>query len=309
VRIGLVGLGSGGASSYHARSFAMIFNGRPQAVPADWPDHDVRVPGGLVTAVWDPDLEASRAFASTFDIPVVCEKLEDLIDAVDGVMITDDLSLAHQKRARVFVEAKVPTFVDKPLTTDLAEAQEMLSAARGAGGVFMSTSALRYSREVVESGDLIAAAGTPVVSIAACQGQYLGDDNIIHYGIHPLELAYSVFGPGIESAQNIGTGETHVVQLLHRSAGRIILIVDPRITQSFRLTVHGTEGDVRIGADDWDAFYANMLSTFVDGVRRGESPVDLAETLELIEVLIAARRSKEAGGTVVAVGAGLDESA
>src|SRR3954471_21362606 len=110
VRIGLVGVGLQGAS-YHARSFSMIFNGRPQAIPADWPKHDVRVPGARVTAVWDPDPDASRAFASIVDIPVVCEKLEDLIHAVDAVMITDDLSLAHQKHARAFVEAGVPTFV------------------------------------------------------------------------------------------------------------------------------------------------------------------------------------------------------
>jgi predicted dehydrogenase len=313
MRIGLVGLGTGGASSYHARSFSMILNGQPEGGrEPDWPAHEIRVPGGRVTAVWDEDVEVARAHAARFGIEHACERLEDLIGLVDGVMVLDDLSVVHQRRAFPFLEAGVPTFVDKPLTTDLEEAGRLLATARAHGTTFMSTSALRYAKELTDQQAEIAAAGDPVVTIAACQGSYLGELNVIHYGIHPLELAYAVLGPGIESAQNVGDGDSHVVKLRHRTKGTVLLVVEPGIQQAFRLSIMGSDGDVHVVGADWDAFYAGMLATFLDAVRTRTSPVPFEETYELIGALIAARESKLRGGAAVAVSAtipALDEVA
>lgn len=302
VRIGLVGMGRGGASSYHARSFSMILNGQPKGGRGpDWPEHEVRVPGARVVAVWDDDPDVARQHAEPFGIEHVCERLEDMIGLVDGVMVLDDLSLEHQKRAFPFLEAGVPTFIDKPLTVDLEEAGRLLATAKAHDTVFMSGSALRYATEITDQRTEIEAAGDPVLSIAACQGQYLGDVSVVHYGVHPMELAYAVLGPGIESAQNIGDGEGHIVKLRHRTKGTLLLLVDPGITQAFRLTIMGSRGDATIVGADWDAFYGAMLATWVDAVRRQQSPIPLEETYELIGALIAARESKQRGGAVVPV--------
>lgn len=306
LRIGLVGLGTGGPSTYHARSFSMIFNGPPDfELPGDWPTHLVRVPGAKVTAVWDADRQWAEQHAAAFGIEHVVDRMDDLIGLVDAVMVLDDITLTHQKRAPLFLEAGVPTFIDKPLTTDLEEARSLFRLASDRGTLLVSTSALRFSREVREARAEIERVGQPIVTVAACQGQYMGEDSVIHYGVHPLELVYSVLGPGVTSVQNIGEGQTHIVKMAHQTAGSLLLLVDPRIQQSFRLSVMGTNGDVRIAADDWDAFYANMLTAFVQSVRDGRPPVPPEETFELIAALIAARDSKRAGGVPMAVAASL----
>lgn len=307
MRIGLVGLGTGGPSTYHARSFSMILNGPPRVTPGDdWPSHEVRVPGARVTAVLDDDAAWAQAHADAFDIEHVCASVEEMLGLVDGVMILDDLSLQHQTRAIPFIDAGMPTFIDKPLSMDIAEAGQLLARARARGTALMSASALRFATEIAEHRAAIDAAGQPVFAVAACQGQYLGDASVVHYGVHPLELAYAVLRPTISSAQNIGQGDSHVVRYEHAD-GTLMLIVDPGITQAFRLTVMGSDGDVSVVGADWDGFYAGMLSTWVDAVRTRTSPIPLEETHQLIGALIAARDSKRAGGAVVPVTSALPD--
>ena len=69
VRIGLVGVGTGGPSSYHARSFSSILNGfDPETTPTDWPVHSIPVDGARVVAVWDEDHAAAQELADVFSI-------------------------------------------------------------------------------------------------------------------------------------------------------------------------------------------------------------------------------------------------
>ena len=53
--------------------------------------------------------------------------------------------------------------------------------------------------------------------------------------------------------------------------------------------------------EDWDAFYARMREAFVGMIRDRSLPIPLAETLEIIRVLAAAKASLAAGGAPVAV--------
>ena len=103
------------------------------------------------------------------------------------------------------------------------------------------------------------------------------------------------------SAQNIGDGDSHVVKFRHRAKGTLLLLVDPGIHQAFRLSIMGSKGDAQVVGEDWDAFYANMLATWLEAARTRTSPVPLEETYELIGSLIAARESKQRGGSVVPV--------
>lgn len=307
VRLGLVGVGRGGASSNHARSFSTIYNGPPVAGAGhDWPRPDVRVRDARITAVWDSDLNLARAHAEAFGIENVCDSPESLTNVVDGVMLVDDVTMKHQKHALTFVKMGVPTFVDKPLTADLSEAERILSAAKACGAPFMSSSALRYSTELEAQSAELDAAGDPVLTVAATAGKSLGDLNIVHYGIHPLELVFAAFGPGIQSVQNIGDAG-HIVKLNHATKGTVLLIVDPDISHGFRLTVMGTAGDASIRVSDSAGFYADMLRTWASAVRNNESPIALDETYELIATLIAARNSKKQNGAVVPVTSSLLE--
>ncbi len=300
--IGLIGVGRGGASSYHARSFSSILNGfDPLRTPADWPVHSNPVTGARVTAVWDEDAAAARELAEVFSIARVAQTMEEVASEVDGVIVVDDITMTHQQRARFFLREGVPTFIDKPLSCSYEEAVELVELAESAGTLLMSSSALRYAREIDEAHSQLAAVGPVSLATAICQGQYMGEDAVIHYGIHPLELAYAVLGPGVTTVRNVGEQGRHVVKLAYADGRVLVLLVFPELAQTFRLDVYGQDGATSITVEDWDYFYWNMLQTFVGMIRERSLPIPLSETLEIIRVLTAAKKSLTEGGTQISI--------
>jgi virulence factor len=291
-KVGIVGVGRGGGSSYHARSFSSIMNGfNPSTVPGDWPVHHRRIHGGVVASVWDENFEAAQELAKVFSIPRVEKRMEDMSGQVDGVIICDDITMTHQKKAPFFISEGIPTFIDKPLSGDYREAERIIELAEKKETPLMSTSALRYARETEEAKERINGMGRIDFAMTICQGAYLGADNIIHYGIHPLELAYSVLGPGAVAVQNVGEGEKSVVKIDYRDGKVLTLVVFPQIRQIFQLSMYGEEGAEAVRVEDWDYFYWKMLETYMVMLEEKRSPVDLKETLELIWVLTSAKKS------------------
>jgi hypothetical protein len=143
VRFGLVGV-----NTSHAGVFARIFNGTA-GTPPD-------LEGGMVVAVWeDPSAEAralgeagvlpdARALAAAHEIQSVVADPSALIGRIDAALVVDDTDLeaAHGRLARPFVEAGIPTFVDKPMTLDIHEAAALFDLAEQHGVPLMSSSTL-----------------------------------------------------------------------------------------------------------------------------------------------------------------------
>ncbi len=294
LKLGLIGVGRGGPSSYHARSFSSIINGFDKSeVPEEWWEclHAIKAKGARITSVWDPDEAAANHLAGVFHIDRVEKSLEDVAKHVDGVLIVDDISMQHQKRADFFLENKIPTFVDKPLAMSYEEAAGIIDKAKKYGTLFMTGSGLRYCRETPEHGAEIEAVGDIQYGSTVCQGAYMGEDNIIHYGIHALEFAYSAFGRGAVAVQNIGEGKKHVVKIDY-SDGRILtLVVLPEIEQNFKLSLFGTKGETSYLCEDWDYFYWNMLQHYIEMLVTKKEPVALEESLEVIKILTMAKQS------------------
>jgi predicted dehydrogenase len=160
IKIGLIGVGTGGPSSYHARSFSSIINGfDAEKVPDGWPVHKIRARGAKIESVWDENSDAAEELASVFSIPIVEKKMEDVVKHVDAVIIVDDITMNHQKRAPFFLNEGVPLFIDKPLSNSVKEASDLINIAEKKGSLLMSASAMRYSREVLEAENAVKTLG------------------------------------------------------------------------------------------------------------------------------------------------------
>ncbi len=295
IRVALIG----GASAYHCRVFASLLNDYDRAGyrAAGFPHFD-RPPLGELTvqAIWDPDPEAARQVAALARIPEVLTEAAEAIGRVDGVIICDDITMAHQKRARPFLEAGMPTFVDKPLSPDPAEAAEIIALAQQTGAPLMSCSALRYARELAEARERIAALG----KVRCATGT--APNELVFYGIHALELVHTVLGPGVEWVQNIGDAERAFVRCAYPDATSIMLqVLGPGGYPGMHGCFYGERGGVHVAVEDAAAFYGNMLREFARMVRTREVPVPLDTTLEIIRILAAGKRSQEQGGVRVAV--------
>lgn len=291
-RLGVVG----GAGVWHARAFTGILN--PKKDEAAWekaefpPYASNPVDDAGVVAICDEDRAAAQEIADLVEgITLVTDNPSDLLGEVDGVLICDDATEQHQKRAPLFLEAGLPTFIDKPLSRDPQEAEAILALAERHGTPVMSCSALRYSTEYAaldqESlGDIMT-----VISV--------GPNELVFYGIHACEFLHMVMGPGVKSVRNFGDAERNHI-LLDYGDGRMgIMVVREDIAYTFRATLLGTKGSVHLSIDDGAGFYREMLGQFIGMVRTGQMPVPPSSTLEIIRILDAAVRSSKTGEEVV----------
>src|SRR5438270_6736312 len=89
-----------------------------------------------------------RIFRDELGVPVA-DRPEEMLGKIDGVLIEAVDGSVHLERARPFLQAGVPTFVDKPFATSLAAARELAHLAASHGAPLFSSSSLRYAPEVV----------------------------------------------------------------------------------------------------------------------------------------------------------------
>lgn len=283
IRLGLVG----GAGAYHGRAFSALVNGlaEGQARPEGWPNFTQQVEGARIVSVWDPDRGTGEALARAFGIERVVDRMEDAADGADGVIIADDITKKHHFRAKPFLRAGVPTFIDKPLASDVDEATELVDLAVKHGTPMMSASSLRYAKETEDLRANPGALGNILTATTVCRGE------LIHYGIHPLELAVSILGTGARSVHNVGREGQNIVKIDYRDGKSLALIVYAGISYLFQLNLYGDKGWRQVVVTDSAAFYSNLLRKVAEMCRSKRPPIPYAETLEIIQILVAAQKS------------------
>ena len=283
LRIGIVG----GAGAWHARSFSEMFNGYDEGLASKqgYPIYRARVEGARVTHIWDEDEGQARLLADICRIDNVASDIGEIVGEVDGVIIADDTTMRHQRRAGPFLRAGVPTMIDKPLSQDLDEAAGIVTLAREHKAPLMSCSALRYAREVEEFKRKMEGLGEIMTGNSICSG------DLIYYGIHALEQLYVVIGPGIRCVQNVGESDKDIVVMTMEDGRRFVLSVYKEISYLFQMNLYGTKGWREVKVEDSDYFYSKMLEAFVGMVRTKQMPFSPEETLEITKALILARRS------------------
>lgn len=302
IRLAMLGMVDGNGHPY---SWSAIFNGyeRKQMAQCPYPTipeylfaqdpATMQIEGARVTHVWTDDPPDAEKVAAASKIPNVVAKATDVIGHVDAVIIATDKGHEHVERARPFVEAGLPVFVDKPLVDNEADLKVFHGWVKE-GKAILSTSAMRYAREFVAAKARLSELGEP---------RYLSmstPKSWERYGIHALEGLYPLLGPGFVSVRNTGSEERNIVHLKHRLPVDVVLIAIKDMYGAFgRLSAMGTQG--AFDAATADTFYAfkTQLQKFIEYLRTGERPVPWAETVELMKIIIAGIRSRDEGGREV----------
>ncbi len=289
LRIGLVG----GTKIWHGMSFSEMFNGydRKEAVKRNWgPLYRRRVGKDVrITHIWDVKEEDAKEVAKICEIENVVNKKEEMIGKVDGVIIADDCTMKHQRRAEPFLKAGIPTFIDKPLSPDIKEAEKIIELARKYKAPMMSCSALRYAKETEKLREGKDEIGDILTGFAICREWQGG---LVFYGIHAFELLYSVIGPGVKSVRSAGKKRKDIVIIRYKDGRDFVLAAYEEIAPLFQINLYGTKGYRNITATDSDYFYSNMLKHFVKMVKTKKEPIPPEETLEIIKVLVLGKKSR-----------------
>ena len=305
IRLGIAGRVAG---NDHPFSWSAIINGydaealRAYADPviieylSTQPRDAIGMDGVRVTHVWCDHEEDARKVATSSLIPNVVAGPEAMLGEVDAVLIPTDLGSEHLERARPFVEANLPVFIDKPLTDrhdHLLKFQEWFEAGRP----ILSGSALRYTREFEElrAGDLRHRIGAlRLVTFTMCNSWQ-------RYGMHALEAIYPFLSPeGWLSVRESGRQGAHVVHVRHRDDVDVVLFLgEGLLAASGSLVLYGTDGSVSARFQDRFYPFKRQLDNFVRWLRTGQAPFPYSQTCELTKLLIGGDTSLREGGRLV----------
>jgi predicted dehydrogenase len=278
IRLGLVGV-----NTSHAGVFAELFNGDGSGLE-----------GGRVTAVWGEPAEDAAALAAKNGIEKVVGDPGEMLGEVDGVLIVDDAGggATHARLARPFLEAGLPTFVDKPMTLEIADAVELFDLAERAGAPLMSSSALRFAAEMLDLQGKVERLGklSSVTSV--------GPGDWYYYGVHAVELYQSIVGTGAEWVQRHTFPERDVAVVGYEGGPTAVVETLRDAKYVFHLAAYGSEGWNQREVVDHRAFYRNQMAAVLEMVKTGKSPLSRDQTLEVLGVLQAGVRSAETGERV-----------
>jgi predicted dehydrogenase len=306
IRLAMLGMVEGNG---HPFSWSAIINGDydaqamaacgypviPEYLGAQ-PREALGIPGAKVTHVWCDDPADAARVAEASCVPNVAARAEDVIGEVDAVLIATDIGSEHVERARPFVEAGLPVFVDKPLADNAADLRQFM-AWQAAGKAILSSSCMRYAKEFAalrERMEDIGEARLITVTMAK---------SVERYGIHAIEAVYPFLAAGGHMAvTHTGTPGRDLLRVAHESGVETVMAVMEDLYGAFgHVQVYGTEGaDGAVFQDTFFAFKA-QLEAYVNYLRTGVAPFPFEETVEQIRILIAALVSREAGGRPVAL--------
>ncbi len=265
------------------------------------PLDSVRIPGARVTHIWCDDPADAPKVAAASLIENVVAKPEDVIGHVDAAVIATDDGTDHVRRARPFIEAGLPVFIDKPMATTIPELRQFLQWHRE-GKIILSTSGMRYAPEMRLSDEQRARFGDlRWITSFTCKSWE-------RYGIHALEAVEPLLGTGFQTVQAHSDSGGDVMHITHSSGVRLTIGALHDAYGSFgAVHLFGTKGDIVLKlADTYHAFRGQLVA-FIDMLHTGVRPLPFDETVELMAVIIAGIRSREQGGTIVSISSILSE--
>lgn len=301
IRLAMLGMVPGNGHPY---SWSAIINGcfsepiirrSPYPLIADYlgaqPRQSLGIPGVRVTHIWCDHPADAEAVAQSSNIPNIVDRPEHVVGEVDAVLIATDIGSEHVERARPFVEAGLPVFVDKPLADRVDHLQQFARWHRE-GRQILSTSGLRYAREFSDLASRVGEIGKlrwVTMSMAKTWERY---------GIHAVESVARFAPPGgWEWVSNTTSPGTNVAQLHHRNGLNASIAVVSDLAGAFgHLTLYGTSGVLAARFGDTFHAFKTQLQAFIDYIRTGRPPVAFDQTVELIKIIIAGLRSGEDGG-------------
>lgn len=292
IRVGIIG-----TDTSHVPAFTQVLND---------PAHPKHVPGAKVVAAYkggSDDVESSyqrvdryaEEIHAKYGVEIV-PTIEALLGKVDAVLLESVDGRKHLEQARPVLAAGKPVFIDKPLAATLADAKEIARLGEFYKTPWWSSSSLRYGPGMDEL-TKAPVGGAITWGPASIHNSHPLD--LSWYAIHPIELLYTLMGPGCVQVSRTYTEGTDVITGVWEG-GRVGVVRGIRKGKSGYGAVVFGEKEIKVEGDA-GSDYAAMLVHVVQFFKDGKPPVANAETVEIFEFMDAALRSRNSGGAAIRI--------
>jgi hypothetical protein len=227
-------------------------------------------------------------------VPLV-DKPEDMTGKVDGMLIESVEGGVHYERAKPFLEAGLPCFIDKPFTCGVADAKKIVELAEKKKTVIFSSSSLRYTPDLLKFMDDKERGKIEGVLAYGPASLHERNPGLFHYGVHAVEVLYTVMGPGCQRLTCTHEKDVDVVVGQWKD-GRVSEVRGIRPGGPYGFVAFTDKG-VKHVAFDTKLIYRELLKKIVEFFDKKKAPVDPAQTVEMMGFIEAALKSGNNHGT------------
>ena len=222
----------------------------------------------------------------------IVDSIDQLLPKVDAVMLESVDGRPHLAQAKPVIAAGKPLFIDKPMAASLADAMEIFRLAAEKKVPCFSASSLRFSSGFQAIRQKTSPLGE-VKSCVAWSPLHLEPHHpdLFWYGIHGVEILYTVMGPGCKTVTRAAPDKVVGVWADGRT-GTFVAKKD------YGAQVEGTRASGLAGKYEG---YKPLVVEIARFFRSGRPPVSAEETLEILAFMEAADASKRADGAPVSI--------
>jgi predicted dehydrogenase len=284
LKVGIIGL-----DTSHVVEFTKLINKSDKG-----PLENIRIVAAFPAG--SPDLPTSADRLAGFTKTLREEHKVEIVDSIDELLKKVDVVLLesvdgrpHLRQVRPVLEAGKPVFIDKPIAASLADTLEIFDLAKKYKTPCFSSSSLRFNPRLKQL------AKDPEVGVLErCDASgpvspLKGHPELFFYGIHGIEMLFTVMGPGCEKV----TWKDDVVTGVWKD-GRIGTF---RSSKEYKVKVAGDKGTAESGGGDYKALVQEIGTFF----RTKKAPVAAEDTINLVAFMVAAEESKKADGKTVSI--------
>jgi predicted dehydrogenase len=290
-RIGIIG-----TENSHALAFSRIINlPDPETGKLRYPD--VRVAG-----VYGPDEDSAKRIMDEVGVDFIAGDPGEFHGKVDAMCITCRKGSLHYRYAIPFVEKGMPVFVDKPFTSDVAEGERLIEAAKKSGAKLCGGSSAKLVMDVVMLKNIVRRLIAKGEFISASLN-YAADpaseyDGFYFYSPHLTEIVLEIFGREVKSILTVEKNGSRIS--IWRYAGFDITLNYTKDTHESGALIFAKNGNIFREIDvghhvDISLAYALEVQHLVHMIRTGEMPSSYEDLLLPVKMISAVEKSVETG--------------
>ena len=274
VRIGIIG-----AENSHSSGFGKMFN------------IDKKFPGVGVTHIWGETDEFARKTAEAGKIPNIVKDPKEMLGKIDALIVDHRHARFHLEAATPFVQAGIPTFIDKPFCYRVDEGKAFLEMARKTGTPITSFSSIAQSNCTFDIKQQLEAMGeiNHVIRYGPVDldSQYGG---VFFYGIHIIQPLMFMFGEDIQKVKITRDGKKGSAAVVFKS-GLYATLIFKNLAYGWETYVETKIGIGELKSRVPESEPVKMYTDIVEMFRTGIEPRSHQSMLTEVAVLEALEKS------------------
>jgi len=303
IRIGMIGL-----DTSHVSVFTKLLNQDNSQVPALAGCRVVAAfPAGNPAFPLSKDrLEGFTSEVRSLGVTIV-DSIDALLPLVDVVMLQSVDGTQHLDQARPVFAARKPIFIDKPLAASLTDVLAIAKLGETHGTPWFTASSSRFTArypELKHNPEFGQILGCDTYSQARAA---IGHPDLFWYGVHGVDLLYSLMGTGCQSVTAVQTKYSEQVTGTWEQGriGTYRAIREQTGKTGLGATVFGEQGIAHV-----DQFYdyVPLVAAVTTFFRTKTAPIAVAEMVEVFAFLEAAEESKRRDGVPVTLAEVMERS-